>query len=277
MKSPEQFSLTADEIAINVKGAASESKRLKLRTLLAKFGYEKRSDSNTAEITNALNEAGLAINPPLVRYGDTWEISTEDWIYLSTIKEDFESPTLLASSPSKDWNADGWFDKVASLEFRSEREVEIKFAVPLLSRLGYNDSDRFDGMPVRAAFGSRDTTLVIDHAVFNSELDALSAQPLMTIEAKSDSYLSRSKQLHQAHHQAKSYCFWTQSDFFMVTDGREIHVFRVGHGKFDNIDPLFQSTCQDLKRRFLDLYSLVSKESLSRHYLKKLSATEEAT
>jgi hypothetical protein len=142
---------------------------------------------------------------------------------------------------------------------------------------GLGDSDRFDGMPVRAAIGSRDTTLVIDHAVFNSELDALSAQPLMTIEAKSDSYLSRSKQLHQAHHQAKSYCFWTQSDFFMVTDGRAIHVFRVGRGKFDNIDPLFQSTCQDLKRRFLDLYSLVSKESLSRHYLKKLSATEEAT
>jgi hypothetical protein len=277
MKSPDQFPEIARALASDVEGAASDSKRLKLRTLLAKFGYEKRSDSNTAEITKALSDAGLAVNPPLVRYGESWGISTEDWIYLSIAKESNESLGQSHPSPSRDWNSDGWFDRVASLLLRTEKEVEIKFAVPLLLRLGYSDEDRFDGMPVPASHGSRGSTLVIDHAAFNSKLDALKGQPLITIEAKRDKYLSNAKQLQQAHDQAKSYCYWTQCDFFMVTDGQATHVYRVGRGKYDNIEPVFECARQDLRQRFPELYALVSKESLTSHYLRKLSSTEEAT
>ncbi|HHG2223781.1 MULTISPECIES: type I restriction enzyme HsdR N-terminal domain-containing protein [unclassified Synechococcus] len=276
MKSPDQFPAIAQALASDVESAASDSKRLKLRTLLAKFGYEKRSDSNTAEITKALSEAGLVVNPPLVRYGDNWEISTEDWIYLSIAKDSVESISR-GVSPPRSWNSDGWFDRVASLLLRTEKEVEIKFAVPLLIRLGYSEEDRFDGMPVPASHGSRGSTLVIDHAAFNSQLDALKGQPLMTIEAKRDSYLSKTRQLHQAHDQAKSYCYWTQCDFFMVTDGQSTHVYRVGRGTYDDIEPLFECERQDLKLRFPELYELVSKESLTSHYLGKLSSTEEAT
>jgi hypothetical protein len=95
MKSPDQLPEIARALASDVEGAASDSKRLKLRTLLAKFGYEKKSDSNTAEITNVLSEAGLAVNPPLVRYGESWEISTEDWIYLSIAKESVEIQAIV--------------------------------------------------------------------------------------------------------------------------------------------------------------------------------------
>ena len=255
MKSPDRFPEIARALAFDVEGAASDSKRLKLHTLLAKFGYEKRSDSNTAEITKALSEAGLAVNPPLVRYGESWEISTEDWIYLSVAEDVIDGsghsdPSI--SLPSS-WNSDGWFDRVARLLLRTEQEVGIKFAVPLLLRLGYSDEDRFDGMPIPASHGSRGSTLTIDHAAFNSQLDALKGQPLITIEVKRINYLSGARQLQQAHDQAKSYCFWTQCDFFMVTDGQATHVYRVGRGRYDVIEPLFKCERQGLKQHFPEL------------------------
>lgn len=275
MKPIDQFPAIARGLADDVESAAADSKRLKLRTLLAKFGYEKRSDSNTAEITRVLGEAGLSVNPPLVRYGDTWEISTEDWIYLSKAVESFESIADSRVAPPSDWNADGWFDRVVGLELRTEKEVEIKFVVPLLLRLGYTDDDRFDGMPVPAAHGVRGTTLIIDHAVFNSQLDALKGQPLMTIEAKRDGYLSKAKQIRHAHDQAKSYCFWTQCEFFMLTDGRVVQVYRVGRGRFDEITSLIEVPKESLKDGFADLYGLVSRMALTNLYLGRLSTAEE--
>jgi hypothetical protein len=253
MKTPYQFPTIAQALAYDVYSAATDSKRLKLRKLLAKFGYEKRSDTNTAETTKALSEAGLAVNPPLVRYGDNWDITTEDWIYLFIAKDSVKS-VIRGISPPRDWNSDGWFDKVASLLLRTEKEVEIKFVAPLLNHLGYSDEDRFDGMPVPAAHGSRGSTLIINHAAFNSQLDALKAPLLMTIEAKRDGYLSKSRQLHQAHDQAKSYCYWTQCNFFMVTDGQTTHIYRVGRGSHVDIEPLFECERQDLKIRFPELY-----------------------
>ncbi len=276
MPNSDQFPVIAKALVADVESSATNSKRLKLRTLLAKFGFEKRSDRNTADITKALNDEGLAINPPLVRYGDTWEISTEDWIYLSTLKESADSSSPRRYSPAPGWNADGWFDGLGSLELRTEKEVGIKFVVPLLSRLGFSDQDRFDGMPIKASHGSRETTLVIDHAVFNSRLETLKTQPLLTVEAKRDSYLLTPRQLDQAHNQAKSYCFWAQCRFFMITDGQRVHVYRVGRGSFDNIESLFEAAREGLRDCFADLYALVSKQSLTDYYLRKLSTAEEA-
>lgn len=198
-------------------------------------------------------------------------------MYLSLIEE----PAAGEVSPGqtmlpKDWNEDGWFDRIPGLSLRTEKEVEIKFSVPLLAKLGYSDEDRFDGMPVPASHGSRGSTLVIDHAAFNAAHDVLKGQPLITVEAKRDSYLSKEKQLRQAHDQAKSYCYWTQCDFCMVTDSKIISVYRVGHGRFDSIESIFECARHELKGRFEDLYGLVSKESLTMHYLKRLSAVEEA-
>jgi hypothetical protein len=136
MKPLDLFREIAQALAAEVESVSTDSKRLKLRTLLAKFGYEKRSGSNTAEIAKDLSEADLSVNPPMVRYGDSWEISTEDWIYLSIVKESTESSSANQPSPRRDWNSDGLFDKVAGLLLRTEREVEIKFVVPLLVLLG---------------------------------------------------------------------------------------------------------------------------------------------
>lgn len=60
----------AETLRADVARSASGAKRLKLRTLLGKFGYAKRSDANTAEITRLLTETGLTLNPPIVRFGE---------------------------------------------------------------------------------------------------------------------------------------------------------------------------------------------------------------
>lgn len=276
MTNNDQISLAVASLHTEVGRSVNGAKRLKLRTLLAKFGYSKRSDSNTTEITRLLSDAGLALNPPIVRFGDSWEITPEDWIYLSS-RETEEKPadqTILALPSS--WNADGWFDRVASLELRTEKEVEIKFIVPLLNKLGYTDNDRYDGMPVPAAHGSKDTTLVIDFALFNADLNSLRNQPFLIVEAKREKLLLKQKELTSAHNQAKSYCLWTQCDFFMVTDSRTVHAYQVAKGRFGELSPIFACERHELPSRFYELYAVLSRDALTKHYLAKLSSTEEA-
>lgn len=256
----------------DVERATTGAKRLKLRTLLAKFGYAKRTDSNTVEITQLLSTVGLSLNPPIVRFGKAWEISSDDWIYLSDDVPDVPPTDPLPPT----WNADGWFDRIANLELRTEKEVEIKFIVPLLARLGYGDDDRYDGMPVPAAHGSRDTTLVIDFALFNSTLLSLRNQPLLTVEAKREGLLVKKRELVSAHNQAKSYCLWTQCDFFMITDSRTVQTFHTARGRLGELAPLFACERSELPDRFGDLYARVSKEALTRYYLAKFATTEEA-
>ena len=263
--------MVANSIRKDVEKAITGSKRLKLRTLMAKFGCTKRSDSNTAEITRLLTFEGLSINPPIVRLGEVWGISPEDWIHLSCNATTDQPIT----PPLPTWNADGWFDRIASLELRTEKEVEIKFIVPLLTRLGYGEDDRYDGMPVPAANGSRGTTLVLDFALFNSSLESLRNQPLLTVEAKREGRLSKQRELVSAHNQAKSYCLWTQCDFFMVTDSRILQVFHIARGRIGELAPLFACERNELPVRFNDLYARVSKEALTRYYLAKFATTEE--
>jgi len=266
----------AKKLSEDVNSSSSGSRRMKLKSLLSRFGFVKRSDSNTAAISKALDDAGIALNPPIVRFGEHWEISTEDWIYLSDT-----SRINLATKCSKPNNAplldhDAWFEKMAGYELRTEKEVEIKFIVPLLARLGYSDDDRFDGMPVPAAFGSKGTTLVIDFALFDSSVEGLRNQPLLTVEAKHESRLKKREEILNAHNQAKSYCLWTQCEYFLVTDSRTIQAFHIARGNLKDLQPLFVCARHELKERFGELYSLVSRPVLSSYYLAKFKTSDEA-
>lgn len=278
MTLPAGFTATTEAIKKELGESSSGSKRLKLRTLLAKYGYSKRSDANTGMITSALADWSISINPPIVRFGSDWEIATEDWIYLGdTVRAGLADHSLKhENTPSDFWREDPWFEKIAGYELRTEKEVEIKFIVPLLKRLGYGDDDRFDGMPIPAAHGSRDTTLVIDFALFDSSVEELVHQPLLVVEAKHESRLRKREEILKAHNQAKSYCLWTQCDYFMVTDSRTVLVFHIARGNLKDLSPLFSCERQELKERFGELHQLVSRDALSRIYLAKLGTTEEA-
>jgi hypothetical protein len=274
----------ARALRAQVDDSGSASKKLRIRTLLKKFGYRKRSDSNTAKITAALEEVGLSISPSIMRFGDEWglsTLSTEDWVYLSSteVPNKVDKPDDSVNvAPPQAWNADAWFDRIVLSHLRTEKEVEIKFIVPLLSKLRYSEDDRYDGMPVPAAYGSRATTLIIDFALFNAELESLRNQPLLTVEAKHEHRLVKAKEVTAAHNPAKSYSLWTQCDFFMVTDSRLLQMFDLTSRGLQGAvpdTPAFSCERKELKERFEELYSLASKEVLTRHYLARLATTEE--
>jgi hypothetical protein len=274
MSKDKDASFIAEKLREAVEQSSSGARRLRLKNLLAKFGFKRRSDANTAQITQLFSSLGLSINPPIVRFGEDWGISYEDWIYLSIDVPSEPTPP----SPLPTWNADGWFDRIAKLSLRTEKEVETKFIIPLLARLGYNEDDRYDGMPVPAAYGSRRTTLVIDFALFNVSLPELHNQPLITVEAKREGKLFKKKELENAHNQAKSYCLWAQCDYFMITDSHTIQTFHIAKGGcLSGLEPLFACDRSELIERFDELYARVSKEALTKYYLSKISTTEEAT
>lgn len=267
----------ANELRQSVDSANGLSKRMKVRSLLSKFGYAKRSDANTGQITEALAAAGVAINPAIIRLGADWQLDIDDWIFLTpeaTISQ--RQQHIDGATLPKDWNADGWFDRLAELNLRTEKEVEIKFIVPLLTRLGYTDEDRYDGMPCKASRGSKKTTLIIDFALHNVEETGLKGQVLLIAEAKKEDGLKRPTELDNAFRQAKDYAMWTQCRHLLVTDGRRIVGFEIMRGGHLDESPIFQCDRQDLKANFGKLYANFSKNALTRFYLRLVTAIEEA-
>ena len=263
MKISPEVALAAKKVQASVLASAGSARRMKLRTLLNRFGYVKRSDSNTAVITTALSDLEISLNPPVVRFGEDWEITMEDWIYLSDARKEVNPPKLRPDDANVSWKQDPWFDKIAGYELRTEKEVEIKFVVPFLARLGYGDDDRFDGMPVPAAHGSKGTTLVIDFALFDSSVEGLRHQPLLTVEAKKENRLKKREEILNAHNQAKSYCLWTQCDFFLITDSKTVQAFHIARGNLADLKPLFVCERHELKDKFGGLHAIVSREILS--------------
>jgi hypothetical protein len=196
MLPPDFAAEVAEAIRKDVDSSQLKAKRVRIKSLLRKFGFSKRSDSNTAEITRLLGRYGVSIHPPIIRLGVTWQLRADDWIHLATGGGSTASadvpPDVLPEIMAKQ---DPWFGRIQDMELRTEKEVEIKFIVPLLTRLGYTDDDRYGGMPVPAAHGSRATTLVIDFALFNSTNKSLRNQPLLTVEAKHESRLKKAKEI----------------------------------------------------------------------------------
>lgn len=62
----------------------------------------------------------------------------------------------------------------------------------------------------------------------------------------------------------------------MVTDSRTIQVYQVARGRFGELSPLFECERHELPGRFAELYAVLSKDALTRHYLAKFTTPEEA-
>lgn len=96
------------------------------------------------------------------------------------------------------------------------------------------------------------------------------------MEAKKENRLKKREEILNAHNQAKSYCLWTQCDYFLITDSKTIQAFHIARGNLVDLKPLLVCESHELKNRFGDLYAIVSREVLSAHYLAKLTTSEEA-
>jgi len=266
-----------DSIKRSLASAKEGTKRLKVKTLLARFGFKRRTEENTTQITTALRDGGVFVVPSIMKLGEDWELNFEDWVYLSLVDNTVatKSPRKGAVVPPANWASDGWFDRLTSLKLRSEKEVETKFIIPLLARLGFDDDDRYDDMPVEAAHGSKHTILLVDSACFNASLDGLKNQVLLTVEAKREDRLRKKVELQKAKNQAKSYALWTGCYYCMVTDGRVIEALRIARSHIEDDETIFSCAREDLKRRFSELYGYISKQALTAVYLQRISTAIE--
>jgi len=248
---------------------SAERKRLKLRSLLKLASIERRTEEAMFQLSEALFHAGVTVNPGLMKVGETWTVSADDWL---VIEKAGESRVTSASStkPSDflpvNWSKDPWFDEVQSKNLRTEREVETKFILPLLTRLGYTEDDRYDEMPVHASHGSKQTVLRVDVALFDTSNLECSNQVLLTVEAKREERLTKTVELENAFKQARCYAMWTGCRHCLVTDGKTVILYRIGMSTLEKESELIRFEREHLKTEFPRLYSLCSKKALSNRF-----------
>lgn len=250
--------------------ANGKSKRIKVRTLMSHFNYEKRTEENAARITELLAERNILLNPSIMKLGENWQLKLDDRVYLiERTNEVREEPIQSGVSDIYDYKNDHWFDEIQDKNYRTEKEVENKFILPLLQRLGFTDDDRYDGMTINTCHGSKQTTLEVDFALFNSNNENLEGQTLLIAEAKKEERLYKQVELDKAQKQVKSYAVWLSCHFGLVTDSKTIQIIDL----FPNINGMkviFECKRETLKENFLELYKISSKSKLTEYYEKLL-------
>lgn len=260
---------TFENIAIKIAGdviANGKSKRIKVRTLLGYFGYDKRTEDNSSKITEILSEQNILLNPSIMKLGDNWELKLDDRVYLlERTKEKEIIDNTYVNSDIYDYINDPWFDEVLTKNFRTEKEVENKFILPLLSRIGYNEDDRYDGMIINASHGSKQTILEVDFALFDSSNENLIGQTLLIAEAKKEDRLYKQVELDKAQRQVKSYAIWLSCHFGLVTDSKVLQVIDL-FPSINGMNVIFECTRAELKEKFVILYNLINKKHLSLYY-----------
>lgn len=253
-----------EEIASDII-SSNISKKMKLKTLLKKFGYERRTEENAKRITEGLAIRKIFINPSIMKLGEHWTLKSDDRIKLFHKIEDDLIENKIDISNNKDWNDDGWFDDILNKEFRTEREVETKFIIPLLCKLGYSENDRYDGMSIKAFHGSKSSNLEVDFALFDYNNEDLQNQVLLVVEAKKEERLIKNVEIEKAQKQVKSYAIWLSCHFGIVTDSRKIQILNL-FPSINGIEILFECNIDELKPKFNELFRLVGKKNLVNYY-----------
>lgn len=247
------------QIAKSIREAIEESprksKRVLLKTLLKMFGHKTRQRHWIEAMEKSLTDEGVLISPPLI------EADRDAWVVLSVTDPrlpvgDF-SPTVPVDldGNKQAQEPDPWLTTIASKTFNSEKEVEIRFVLPLLERLGYSEEDRADGFPVEQIVGVKKTKTEADFVLFNG-LNRSKDCALLVVEAK-----NVGKKLADHIGQAKSYAMFLGTPYFLVTNGDEIRAF-LYRSPIESDVEVFKSTRKDICSTFATLFNLLSKQAV---------------
>jgi hypothetical protein len=107
----------------------------------------------------------------------------------------------------------------AGITYRNEIEVEIKFIHPLLYYLGYALNDLQIRVPVNVQAGRKIKTVHADWVVFSQGV------PYFVVEAK-----EQNQTLNQdVQGQARSYAYGLNVSKYIITNGRELEIYRRGN------------------------------------------------
>ena len=240
----------ANAIREAIADTPRKSKQVLLKTLLKQFGHKTRHKHFIEAIDQALSAAGVLVSPTLEN------VQRDEWVRLSVTDPalplaDFAGGESGRAEPV----IDPWFTSIASKEFASEKEVEIRFVIPLLERLGYDEDDRSDGYPVEQVVGVRKTRTEADFVLFDGRNRSKSSA-LMVVEAK-----AVGKNLTDHIHQARSYAMFLGTPYFMVTNANDVRVF-LYRSPIESDVEVYRSNRSDLPKTFSDLFNLVSKAAV---------------
>lgn len=141
-----------------------------------------------------------------------------------------------------------WCKEIASANYSSEIEVEIKFVYFLMRFLGYGIADLKTRVPVEVPVGRQKVVGIADWVVYNHQQD----RPFLIIEVKEPN-----QQLNNSvQDQARSYAFALNTPFYMLTNGKKIEVFE---RRIDNDIRVLASNVKDLHHQWQTIKQVIGK------------------
>ncbi len=246
-----------DEIKAAIEASSKKAKKVLCKTLFATFGYKVKTKERTEHLIQLLTEAGISFSPSLD------QADREDWVTLALPNPPVPVSDFVAATaepiPSQ---SDPWFSHILTKSFDSEKEVEIRFVLPLLDRLGYTDEDRSDGYPVEIYEGVRKSVKEADFVLFDGA-NRSKESALLVIEAK-----ATGKRLQDYIGQARTYAIWLGTPYYLVTNGDEIKAFLFRSAIESDVE-VFSAMRNNLAAAFPSLYNLISKQAII-EYKKRL-------
>lgn len=137
-----------------------------------------------------------------------------------------------------------WLDNILSQDFNSELEVEAKFIYPMMNYLGYSMQSLKMRLPIIVKVGRQDVQGYADWVAYKDN------KPYIIVEAK-----EKNQQLNDAvKQQARSYCFALNAPLYLITNGKEILVYRRG---VESDQLICHSSTADLKLKWSHLFDLI--------------------
>lgn len=257
-----------EEIYQSILETPKKQRRLKSSTFWNKFSIERRTQDRIDQVKKALEKRSIFLNIDDLHFGTE---SKQEWITLSYLE--VEPPRLQIQEIKPDEKlftpSEDWFKFIENREFRSEREVEYFFIIPLIKQLNYNENDLAIGFRVRVSEASKHFNKEADIVTFDGK-DHSNQNALLLIEAKSNKPI-KNDDIAQAHY----YCRELFTPYYIVTNGEEIRVYLYRGLALEPDHPLMNFKRSKLRQNWNFLYKNLNKSAVLQYKQKLKQRFEE--
>jgi len=247
------YAEVALEMYESVQQANNNERRLKSSTFWRQFRVKKRTPQVIERIGRVMNEQ--YINVTVKSGAEFGKEEKDDWIVLTIWPPGWPPEVNTSTHVPLTFPTIEWFNDMKTRKFESEREVEYFYIVPLLEKLGYDYEDIVISCPVNMYRGVRKTTKHADVVLFNGpgrEIEDV----LLVIESKDDKKGITVDNIGQA----KSYARELLPACYVITNGRQIIVFRF-NGMWYQDERVMDFDRSMLNEMWADLYKYISKKA----------------
>jgi len=143
---------------------------------------------------------------------------------------------------------------------KNEKDVEEKLLIPLLSKLGFSETDWTRQLSQKAGRNEK----AIPDFVFLPKGEIHFQNAPLIIEAKYD--MSSNIERTKSYNQALSYARMMKSSIFGICDKDRLILYKENKGQFDRFKPTFEKHWQNLNDEevFRQLKLLIGKEAISK-------------